>query len=211
MPVAVWHEVEDVDAALARLGLRRAPLLRAVQAGYLARISRTENDAPIAWGFYQWNETLRTLREELVVQGWLRDDNQGYSTVENPERTIAIAVSSGDAGTGQRWETPRTKRSKGPRTAEAVIDNAAQLDLFPETLAVPTPAPGDHVTWILLFYCDGNQLRAELSLPVSMDANGHIELWRERIILPSQPVDSSISVPEPDFGPEVEIDIQRRA
>jgi hypothetical protein len=39
----------------------------AVNRGHLAAISRTANDAPNAAGFYQWNETLRAMREELAL------------------------------------------------------------------------------------------------------------------------------------------------
>ena len=212
MKVAVWHEPEDVDTALGRLGLARAPLLRAVQAGYLARISRTPNDAPIAGGFYQWNETLRALREDLGLLGWQRSDDQGYSTVINPDRSLSLAVSSGDEATGQRWATPRTRRNKGPRTAEAVTGNAAQIELFPDLILVPASEerPG-RLTRILLFNAGEGVLRAELSLPVTMDERGHVELWKERIILPAQPLGPDLVLMEPDFGPDLDIDVQRRA
>jgi hypothetical protein len=78
---------------------------------------------------------------------------------------------------------------------------------------MPTPRQPDDIecfTWILLFRATGTELRAELSLPVNMDEGGQIRLWRERIILPSQPLDTAFTIPEPDFGPDVEIEIQRR-
>lgn len=211
MPVAIRHTPEDVEAALAALDLTVEPLLRAVQAGYLARISRTANDAPIAGGFYQWNETLRILREGLAPAGWARSDDSGFSTAEHPDRTFRIAVSSGDLGTGRTDAMPRTRRSKGPRTAAAVSVNAAQLDLFPDTLTRPLVEGGKVLTWVLLFCCDGDQLRAELSLPVYLDDGGHIDDWRERVLLPSQSIDPAFVMPEPDFGPDIDVEIVRRA
>ncbi len=212
MEVAIWSEPEDVEAVLARLGLAVAPLVVAVNRGHLAAISRTPNDAPNAAGFYQWNETLRTLREELAVFGFSRASTRGYSTVLRADKRMALAVSSGDEGTGVARANPSTKQVKGPCTIAAVSSNAAQLELFPGLVLMSSPASeeAECLTWILLFRANDTELRAELSLPVNMDEGGQIRVWRERIILPSQPLDDTYKVPEPDFGPDVEIEIQRR-
>jgi hypothetical protein len=213
MKVAIWYEPDEVATALARLGLAVAPLVVAVNRGYLAAISRTSNDAPNAAGFYQWNETLRTLREELAVFEFTRSTTRGYSTALRGDKRMAIAVSSGDEGTGVAGANPSTKQVKGPCTIAAVSSNAVQLELFPGLVLIPPPPSPDEIeclTWILLFRAPGAELRAELSLPVNMDEGGQIRAWRERIILPSQPLDTTFTIPEPDFGPDVEIEIQRR-
>lgn len=214
MKVAIWSQPDEVEAVLARLGLAVAPLQVAVNRGYLAAISRTANDAPNAAGFYQWNETLRALREELAEFGFTRANTRGYSTARRSDKRMAIAVSSGDEATGLALANPSTKQVKGPCTVAAVSSNAAQLELFPDAVLMPPPVADDEVeslTWILLFHASGTELRAELSLPVTMDECGQIRTWRERIILPTQPLDTGVTIPEPDFGPEVEIEIQRRA
>ena len=211
MKVAIWSEPDDVEAALARLGLVTAPLMIAVNRGHLAAISRTLNDAPNAAGFYQWNETLRTMREELAPLGFTRSDTGSYSTALRSDKRMAIAVSSGDEGTGSAAANPSTKQGKGPRTMDAVSSNAIQLELFPGEIMMTPPADDiDRLTWILLYRADASELRAELSLPVTMNGGGQISAWRERIILPSQPLDTTFTIPEPDFGPELEIEIQRR-
>jgi hypothetical protein len=212
LKTVIRNEPEDVDAALARLGLAAPSLMRSVRAGYLSRISRTANDAPIAAGFYHWNETLRTLRDELVVLGWQRVDEQMFSTIVSPDGKIAISVSSGDEATGNPRGFPRTKRDKGPRTADAIYVNVGQLDLFEKAPELTPEEEIDCLTYVLLFHADATELRAELSLPVSMDEKDHIDSWRERIILRSQPLDpEGAAMPEPDFGPDIDIDIQRRA
>jgi hypothetical protein len=211
MKAAIWSEPHDVEVALARLGLAVAPLVTAVNRGHLAAISRTANDAPNAAGFYQWNETLRTLREELTVLGFTRSNIRGYATALRGDKRMAIAVSSGDEGTGIARATPSTKQVKGPCTVAAVSSNAAQLELFPGLILMSPPPDVECLTWILLFSAAAvTELRAELSLPVTMDEGGQIRAWRERIILPSQPLDATFSVPAPDFGPDVEIEIKRR-
>ncbi len=211
MQVAIWTDPGDVDTALDRLGLTVKPLLNAILAGHLIRINCTENDAPNAPGFMHWNGTLRTLREELVPAAWTRCNAGGFSTTVSPTGKIAVAVASGNENTGIRGAIPTTKSPKGPNTASAVQSNAAQLDLFAAVISTLSPEAPERVTWFLLFHNDGKELRGELSLPVTMGEGGHIGLWRERIILPAQPLDTSFVLPQPDFGPDLDIDVRKRA
>ncbi len=94
-------------------GLTASPLMRAVRAGYLSRISRTANDAPIAAGFYHWNETLRTLRDELVVLGWNAGDEQMFSTILSPDAASPSPCRPAMRRQVAHVEFPRTKRDKG--------------------------------------------------------------------------------------------------
>jgi hypothetical protein len=54
MLVKLHTEPEDVDAALAALGLTREALFEAVLAGLLARDACTANDPTFLPGIYQW-------------------------------------------------------------------------------------------------------------------------------------------------------------
>jgi hypothetical protein len=211
MLTVVRSEPDDVEAALARLGLTEAPLKSAVFVGYGERAACTANDAPNAPGFLQWNKTLRTAREQLSLQGWQACNDDRYSTVVSPCGRIAIAVASGCANTGLPNGRPTNRSKKGPSTASAVSNNA-QLSL-PFEPPVPREVVEDpeRATWLLLFHNDKHELRAELSLPVSMDDDGYIDHWRERIILAAQPLDPAPEVPVPDFTPDIDIDIRRRA
>jgi len=154
------------------------------------------------------------LREHLVAIGWDRNNEKGLPTVVNPTSSIAICVSSGDDNTGDVTKIPSTKYQKGPCTAYFVASNA-QTELFPELRAPVRPShDGSAIsTWALLFYTDIREIRSELSLPVFMDGSGQISGWKERIILPAIPLDGDKykKTIEPDFGPDVDIDIRRRA
>lgn len=210
MQTVVRWEMVDVEEALGKLGVPLKVLLEAVQAGYLARISRTANDAPNSAGFYQWNDTLRSLRENMAGRNWGRNDTGNWPTTVHPEKLLAIAVSSGNADTGKEAANPSTKAPKGPRTARAVTINANQAwlpGLGPEEGVAPE---GNLPTWLLLFFAGENELRAELSLPVNMDSEGHVSAWRERIILPTLPLNPVLTLPEADFGPDVDIKIARK-
>ena len=211
MQTAIWSELDDVEAALARLEVPLELLQEAVQAGYLGRISRTANDAPNAAGFYQWNDTLRSLRENMARRNWQRNDNGNWPTTVHSEKLRAIAVSSGNQDTGNAKATPSTKTAKGPRTAKAVSVNANQpwLPGF-EPVQYDEAQEPNHPTWLLLFFADEKELRAELSLPVTMDCDGHVSAWRERIILPALSLGPIVTMPAPDFGPDVDIKIARK-
>ena len=201
---------DEVDAALTALGLTRAPLQEAVVAGLLARDACTPNDPPFLPGIYQWGRTVRVLREVLAPLGWSRSDEGNFCTVVEPGGLFAVAVASGCEHTGRVGrETPTTKRRKGPSTADAVHANA-QLYLF-EEFAPKLPAAPERATWVLLFHSDGKEIRAELSLPDSISEDGHINGWRERIILGAQPLDGEIAPAAPDFGPDPTIDVRRKA
>jgi hypothetical protein len=209
----VRFDAKDVEKALLRLDVPQCVLQEAVQAGYVSRISRTANDARNAAGFYQWNETVRSLRDNMATRDWQRNDDGNWPTTVHPERKLAVAVASGDSNTGDEKAIPCTKTSKGPRTKAAVNRNANQLQLPlpgfkpPQSNYVAGP---QYPTWLFLFYTDTKELRAELSLPVNMNSEGFVSEWSERIVLPAIPLDPVVIVSEPNFGPDVDIKIVRK-
>ena len=98
-----------IDQSLHELGLPAELLREAVLAGEHHRASTTELDPPSAPGYYAWSRTVRHVSEMLKVRGWVRIDDRGLPLVVNPATKIAIAVMSGDEGTGVASGQPRTK------------------------------------------------------------------------------------------------------
>lgn len=212
-----YSELDEVDSRLAELGLDENRLGEIVRRGYVAFSSCTPNDPPLYPGFSAWASMVRGLREYLLPE-WDRSDESNYSLVINPAGTVAIAVATGDDGTGRRDATPTTKSSKGPSTAEAVTTNQLQLDLpfvFPPVQAPARPASGEkqRITWIFLVHRAKGEVRCELSLPSSMGTDGRVDRWQERIILKAIPTDlevMEITPPQPQL-PDITIDVKRRA
>jgi hypothetical protein len=67
------------------------------------------------------------------------------------------------------------------------------------------------LTWFLLLHRGANEIRCELSLPSAMSLDGRITRWQERIIISTIPLDGAeIEVQGPQ-GPDLEIDVKRRA
>lgn len=216
MTAIVREEASDVHSRLAELGLQEVALQDCVRRGYLAFITCTANHPPLIPGIWAWGETVRALREYVIPIGWRRSDDNNYSVVIDPMERIAIAVATGNEGTGQAHATPSTKAPKGPNTLYAVEANQAQLDLF-ATVANSADATDDNdpiderMTWILLIHRTPNEVRCELSLPLAMGADRRVDQWRERILLGAVPLDGDLLEIIPPTLPDINIDIKRRA
>jgi len=203
----VWWKPADVYRRLAELGEGLVPdLLREpVARGEGERASCTDNDPAAEVGIFVWGRTVRFLREALRHLGWTKNANENVHTTISPDRTIAIAVAAGDAGTGDPNAIPRTKYERGKQT-KAVVDR--QCSLFPPELPI-APDPADGLLYVLLVHPAADGIRCELSLPTRIGKNGRITSWRERIILarvpPADMPDSDI-----DRGPEIDVPVSRR-
>ena len=173
------------DARLADLGVPATALQESLLEGAMARDRCTPNHPPTFPGLLAWGETVRALRDRLAPSGWRRNDAGGLSTVVDAAGHVAIAVATGDEATADAAFPPSTKYTKGPSTQLMIEGNQGVLEFMREDRASDTPR---RVTWLLLFRRVENEIRAELSLPVAIGADGRVDAWRERIILrPTSP------------------------
>jgi hypothetical protein len=212
----VFVEAHDVDHRLAQLGLEEERLAEVVFRGYVAFASCTPNDPPIFPGFYAWAAMVRGLREYLLPE-WDRSDKNNYPLVINREKSVAIAVATGDEATGlQGVVDPTTKSPKGPSMVDAIETNQSQLSLalgFHDASSAPnTTTEEEHrKTWILLAHRAQGEVRCELSLPTAMGLDGRVTGWRERIILQAIPTDlDPISILPSAELPDISVDVKRR-
>lgn len=136
MTATVRQTPIEIANALTDLGLDYDTLREAILRGETGRDNCTPNDPPSAPGFYAWGGTVRALRDILIPRGWRRSDDSNFSRVVSPDGLIAIAVTTGDSGTGRRDKNPRPKYSKGVAMERAVVSNSIQLELFEEPLEV---------------------------------------------------------------------------
>src|ERR1700728_2388557 len=210
---AIRFKPADVRARLYELGrLTPETLLDACGAGLLGRNGCTPNHPRQAAGCYMWSETVAALGDGLAKPPflWRRDDSSILSIVINESNAIAITVATGDEATGKEDRTPCTNSAKGPHTKDAVAAN--QYWLFAEIAKELEKAKADlanRQTWTLLVHYDHQleELRAELSLPVDMTADGYVSGWHERIILTSirfDETDTHRAAPDaPELSPEI--------
>jgi hypothetical protein len=211
---AVYSEMPDVDSRLLELGLTVNVLHEAIRIGEVHRRGCTLNDPLSVPGIVAWARTVRGLRELLLPDGWTRFDDHKIPLVRNPTKEIAIAVATGNAGTGNIDVVSKTKYPKGPATIAAVKQNVDQLafEFYHDmTDTISQKQTSDCLTWVLLFSRCRDEIRCELSLPSKIGEDGRLENWDERIILPSIPIDIEVS---PKFheeeGADIVVEVSRR-
>lgn len=202
------HTKENAVDRLSLLGISLPVLTESVWQGYLARSRTTANHPRIARGVIMWAETVAVLREQLRPQGWVKSDKGNYELVVNEKEGLAIVVTTGDDSTGMIGATPSNKCPKGVNTVEAVETNNQQ-DMFSELLPI-VEKTSELTTWVLLMHMAANEVRCEFSLPSSI-YNGKIDGWKERIILPSMPLDDdSVELKLPEL-PDIEVSVKKKA
>ena len=217
MTAIVLQEPGDVRERLSELGLEEEPLKDAVRRGQLAFLSCTPNHPPPFPGMSAWAETVCALREYVIPLMWQRSNDNNYALAVDPDGMTAIAVATGNDGTGRPDATPSTNARKGPSTLEAITVNQLQFSFMDEQPTVASRVfSGENthrMTWILLIHRARNEVRCELSLPISIAEDGHIDDWRERILLGSIPLDGDLAeaVPPAPLLPDITIDVRRRA
>ncbi|MBX3713501.1 MAG: hypothetical protein KF800_16200 [Lysobacter sp.] len=201
---------KSVADRLAELGLEEGRLREAVFQGHLQRTRLTRNHPTIYHGLNMWGELVAALREQLSPE-WVREDIGSYALTVNELLKLAIAVASGDEGTGDPAAHPSNRSRKGRNTVDAIEANR-QFELF-ELLPPKSDNEESYQTWVLMHHTDHvrGEIRVELSLPLSIGADGKITAWAERIILSSIPFDDQLVEINPPSGPDIDIDIQRKA
>lgn len=198
----------EVTGELTDLGLSVEILREAMLVGESARDTCTANDPPNAAGFDAWARTVRALREMLIPQGWTRNDDANFSTVISPDGRVAIAVATGDEGTGNPGATPKTKYPKGPATVAAIRNNRRQLLLF-KSNEITT---GDDVaTWMLVRRRVEDSLFSELSLPADLGEDERVVDWAVRIILEPISLEPTPIEDRTDQIEQIEIEVRRRS
>ncbi|MER8657773.1 MULTISPECIES: hypothetical protein [unclassified Mesorhizobium] len=209
---SLYQHPFDARRRLMELGISVEALIKAVQAGHLARLNCTDNDPPFIPGTEAWRMVVRTLRDELVPLGWRKDDPSNYSLVINDSSKINIVVASADHLTCRWPGIPRTKSLKGLFTEAAVLKNSVEGDLFPDTVKADllrAVTVLNYKTYMLLINIDDEQCRAELSLPSDFD-DQMVTDWAERIFIPIPGVDGG--VPQKiDNTPDIDVPVKRKA
>lgn len=217
MTTVVRQERGDVRHRLAELELEEAFLVDAVRRGQLAFLNCTPNHPPNFPGLAAWAETVCALREGVIPAGWQRSNDRNYALSIDPHGSIAIAVATADDGTGRADAIPSTNARKGASTLDAIAANQLRFSFMndhpmPSRLTSSALSSG-RATWILLIHRATDEVRCELSLPISIGEDGHIDAWYERILLGSIPLDGDLAkvVPAPPTLPDINVNVRRRA
>lgn len=207
----LFDNPEAIASRLEQLGLEEGALREAIYQGHLQRTRLTLNHPVIYHGLNMWGEVVAALRDQLRPLEWVREDVGSYALTVHEELRLAITVASGDEGTGNPTAHPTNRSRKGKNTVEAIEANR-QLELF-EQLPPELEKEEGNQTWVLMHHTDTarSEIRLELSRPLNIGKDGKITSWAERIILASIPFDDQLVDIYPPSGPDIDINIQRKA
>lgn len=177
---------------LSELRLPEEVLTTAMCSGLAAIKDCTEHDPPFLKGLLLYCKLIRSLRDQLVSDGWLIEGSRNLSLTVRGDHALKIMVARGDkhAGSAVPGVTPSTKRERGKAVYEELrgqgIDTADMIAGLRD-YADPGNEPGGVQVWVLLYHPECNKLKAELSLPYRMaKKDSQIRTWRQRILLPQQ-------------------------
>lgn len=205
----------DRSTRLAELELDENILGDSVLEGLSFARQTTPNDPVILYSFIAWGKITGCLRTRLIPYGWHAKQIKKQETTTNPDGQRAVIIASGDTNTGRTLKTPSTRSPKGSATKDAIDRN--QLRFADMSLAFADDLSRANIpteTWVLLYFVDNDvhEVRVELSLPSTMDNEGCISEWSERIILSSLHYQASINVTSESEEDETEekIEIERR-
>lgn len=198
------------EAELRQLGLETADIVAAVEAAEITRRSCSPLEPSIAPGFKAWVAAFTALAERKVPQGWEKTETKGLPRLIEPRTAVAITVGSGDEGTGTSGGRPATKSPRGPQSVLYVRSNQSQLQIFEARELRQLPAEAEQVTWWLLIYSDGDDVRAELSLPVGLDDKRRLGFWEKRIIVDIPDLSLPPSGQDEEEPLEVEVNVRPR-
>ncbi|MEV6413155.1 hypothetical protein [Kribbella sp. NPDC051718] len=216
MSTVVLTDEAAIDR-LSELGLDVESIHKILRQADAEAATCTRLDPPFMEGIMRYGRTVRFLREAYLPQGWDFDNPRNQSRAISPDRDFAVVVSSGDAATGNEAAKPTTKNPKGATISDAVAGNQ-QLAFDLGAAFEPERKSQDLLTWLFLYWPAEDEIRAELSLPLSMDG-AYVDDWDVRIILPPMPRDpgpriDSIPVVDGDFSLDeaaYEVPVSRRA
>jgi len=187
----VRFDPDDVQQRLAELSLDVDMFVIAAQKALAAYLDTTPNDPPTYPGTAAWAAATRALREEGISRRWGRRlDEFNLPMVINDAGTMAIAASSGNKETGKPDGFPRTRSAKGSKTVGAVHKNKQlKLEFEDPTPIIESLRVVGRATWLFLMFRDfiNREIRYELSRPISMTEEGHVDEWAERLIFPPTP------------------------
>ncbi|MBD9373451.1 hypothetical protein IB238_12555 [Rhizobium sp. ARZ01] len=189
--------VKTFPEMVSRLEVKRTSreaLLEVVDAVVAARADSTDYDPYGTPGWRGWQMGTRRCREMHVgLDGWVKDDADQVPSIVNREIGLRIIVCNTDDGTcvdDPSRSGPQNRSKKGAATDRAVSGNQGSfLDILEASvsenvvaIASKRKSPPPIVTYYLCVFADGDDIRAELSCPSSVNS-GYFEHFSERIFI----------------------------
>jgi hypothetical protein len=147
-----------------------------------ARADVVEDDPVTAGGQFAYIHGTRNLRGLLRSKGWASYRRDNIEGVRHVSRDLKVIYQNVDLAAGARWPQPVSRKGAG---SERLIDDAcASLFSEEELRSLSGVQRGGYETgiWYFCVSVDGDDVRAELSLPSGV-VNGRFSGFIERIFI----------------------------
>lgn len=168
----IYREDWEIDARLVPFDATRPELVEVARAVVAARADAVENDPATAEGQFAYIFGTRSTRTLWRRKGWLLHREENIEAVKHPKIDWKVIYQSVDLASHVSHD-PRAASGKGSG-ADRLID-AGQGSLFtPEQLAAGHASKFNPLNSGAWFYCvsvNGDDVRAELSLPIGISGN----------------------------------------
>lgn len=173
-PCKIIKEEIDVDARLAEFGVSRDDLLRIVRAVVTAHNDAVPFDPITASGLFRYIYGTRATREVFcgAPLAWRVCRVRGIESAYDPANGRKVIYQSVDRAADEDYE-PQAISDKGKAAAQEIADSTGYL--FPEMERERRAAEDDakryqdSAAWHFCVSIEGEDVRAELSLPRAVD------------------------------------------
>jgi cytochrome c553 len=158
--VKIVQEDWEVDSRLVKFGVTRDELILIVEAAVSARADAVPHDPNNAGGLFSWIYGTRTLRDVFAAKGWLADNTKNVPSIHDPKTGTKIIFQNTDSACDDCH--PKAVAGKGMASEEIVSLSTAYLFADMEERRQKKL---NGTVWFLCVYANGDDVRAELSLP----------------------------------------------
>ncbi|MEC5323303.1 MULTISPECIES: hypothetical protein [unclassified Aurantimonas] len=171
----------EVGSRLDHLGLTASEFIEVVKRAVAAKASFVLNFPLNAAGQLSYIHGTGALRDVLRLKGWQIDRAGNIEATYNPKTGMKIVFQNSDSACEDN-RSPKAISEKGPAAARAV--DLGQMNLFAEFEAEEQERHSreNASLWYLYVYINGDDVRAELSFPRSIEDKQFKE-FNERIYI----------------------------
>jgi hypothetical protein len=198
----LYKEDWEIDARLLPFEVTRTELIEVARAVVAARADAVENDPVAAEGQFAYIFGTRSTRTLWRRKGWLLHREENIEAVKHPKIDLKVIYQSVDLAAHVAHD-PRAVSGKGSG-ADRLIDTGQGSLFTAEQLAAGHGSKFTPLNSGAWFYCvsvDGDDVRAELSLPIRISGN-NFDGFIERIFIVRGGEWSEFAVrPLPQGGP----------
>ncbi|MER8629798.1 hypothetical protein NKH55_08515 [Mesorhizobium opportunistum] len=169
----------EVGSRLDQFGLTAGELIEVVKRAVAAKASFVLNMPRNAAGQLSYIHGTCALRDILRLKGWEIDCAGNIEAICNTKTGIKIVFQNADSACEDARD-PKAISDKGPAATRAV--DLGQKNLFPEFDAEDEQSRENASLWYFCVHINGDDVRAELSFPKSIEEKQFKE-FNERIYI----------------------------